>query len=202
MFQRSFHSTPRPWTQLLLSRSASTSSNPLPFPAHPDPTPQQIFHLPITASQKDIKKRYYDLVRIYHPDSPISRVVGPEVAHARFQAIGSAYNVLRGKSPQAVGEEPRPQYNDLNTAMWKARQRQRAELNFGMDERWKERLLVGTMLLTIAAFVAQTFATRRQALAEAVKEAKAQPVTSPMVLQGSRHRRDEERLTAPDGDVQ
>ncbi|KAG1789415.1 uncharacterized protein HD556DRAFT_1311376 [Suillus plorans] len=34
------------------------------------------------------------------------------------------------------------------------------------DERWKERVIMGTVLLTLAAFVAQTSWTRRQAIAE------------------------------------
>lgn len=41
----------------LLRRLASTSSSPLSFPAGPNPTPWQIFHLPPSASQQDIKTR-------------------------------------------------------------------------------------------------------------------------------------------------
>lgn len=43
------------------SRHASTSAGAYPFPTHARPTPHQIFHLPIGATQKDIKARcrYY-----------------------------------------------------------------------------------------------------------------------------------------------
>ena len=103
------------------NRTASTSANPYPFPANSHPTPHQIFHLPKSATRADVKARCaylhdnrmspcsscafisldYDLVRIYHPDSPAARAGGvpPEVAHARFQAISSAYAILSGKRP-------------------------------------------------------------------------------------------------------
>lgn len=93
----------------------------------------------------------YDLVRIYHPDSPTSRSVPPETAHARFQAISAAYAVLSGK-PRDHSDETdsfarRAGYNDLGAAMWKARQRRRAELNVGLDDRWKDRMMMGAILL-------------------------------------------------------
>ncbi|KAI0360861.1 hypothetical protein OH77DRAFT_1375162, partial [Trametes cingulata] len=173
------------------SRSASTSANPYPFPANAHPTPHQIFHLPKNATRADVKARYYDLVRIYHPDSPSARAGGisPETAHARFQAISSAYAVLCGKKPASwldgadVGEgfdaAPRTSYHDLSTAMWRAKQRKRAELDVGLDERWKERMMLGAVLLVqsrltvgltlqaIALFVLQTYTTRTQAISDA-----------------------------------
>ena len=100
----------------------------------------------------------YDLVRIYHPDSPAARAGGipPETAHARFQAISSAYAVLSGKKPatsldgaesEGFGTATRSSYHDLSTAMWRAKQRRRAEMDIGMDDRWKERLMLGAILL-------------------------------------------------------
>ncbi|KDQ61975.1 hypothetical protein JAAARDRAFT_31462 [Jaapia argillacea MUCL 33604] len=70
---------------------------PYPFPTHPNPTPHQIFHLPVGASQSDIKSRYYDLVRIHHPDSPTCRSLlpSPTARHERFQKLTSAYEHLR-----------------------------------------------------------------------------------------------------------
>ncbi|KAI9059223.1 hypothetical protein FKP32DRAFT_1580293 [Trametes sanguinea] len=140
-------------------RSASTSANPYPFPTNAHPTPHQIFHLPKDATRADVKARYYDLVRIYHPDSPSARAGGipAETAHARFQAIAAAYAILTGKKPASsldgtgAGEgfegAPRPTYHDLSSAMWRARQRRRAELSVGLDDRWKERLMMGAVLL-------------------------------------------------------
>ncbi|KAI0666593.1 hypothetical protein C8Q78DRAFT_983998 [Trametes maxima] len=139
-------------------RTASTSANPYPFPRNAHPTPHQIFHLPMNATRADVKARYYDLVRIYHPDSPSARAGGisPETAHARFQAISSAYGMLSGKKSmssadgsdvEGFGSAPRPSYHDLSTAMWRARQRKRAELDVGLDDRWKERMMLGAVLL-------------------------------------------------------
>ncbi|EPT04956.1 hypothetical protein FOMPIDRAFT_12143, partial [Fomitopsis schrenkii] len=118
-----------------------------PFPTNANPTPHQIFHLPPSATRDEVKTRYYDLVRIYHPDSAISRAVPPETAHARFQAISAAYSVLTGKARRmadvesGTASELRPDYHSLSTAMWKAKQRRRAELNVGMDDRWKDGLM-------------------------------------------------------------
>ena len=95
----------------------------------------------------------YDLVRIYHPDSAISRAVPPETAHARFQAISAAYSVLTGKARRMADVESgttselRPDYHSLSTAMWKAKQRRRAELRVGMDDRWKDGLMFGAITL-------------------------------------------------------
>ncbi|KAI0759958.1 hypothetical protein BD413DRAFT_607376 [Trametes elegans] len=173
--------SPRPQRPLFVveqSRTASTSANPYPFPTQAHPSPHQIFHLPKSATRADVKARYYDLVRIYHPDSPSARAGGisPETAHARFQAISSAYSVLSGKKPVASLDGPdepgfagasRQSYHDLSTAMWRARQRKRAELDVGLDDRWKERTMLGALLLTIGVLVYQTYTTRSIALSEA-----------------------------------
>ena len=101
----------------------------------------------------------YDLVRIYHPDSPVARAGGvpPETAHARFQAISAAYAVLTGKKTatsfdggeagESLTGKARASYHDLSTAMWRERQRRKADLDVGLDERWKERLMLGAILL-------------------------------------------------------
>lgn len=157
------------------TRQASTSSNPYPYPLKANPSPNEIFHLPHGASRNDVKTRCmyvctesssigsfdtrstkitdYDLVRIYHPDSPASRSVPSETAHARFQAISSAYAVLSGK-PRAArhpgNDTPsftKRSYNDINAAMRKARHRRRAELDLGFDDRWKDRMMLGAVLL-------------------------------------------------------
>ncbi|RDX39833.1 hypothetical protein OH76DRAFT_515569 [Lentinus brumalis] len=173
-----FRSLRRPRCAQVFARAASTSANPYPFPTNTHPSPHQIFHLPKSATRADVKARYYDLVRIYHPDSPAARAggVSPEAAHARFQAIASAYAVLSGKKPAAsldgadsegFGTGSRTSYHDLSTAMWRAKQRRRAELDVGLDDRWKERLMLGAVLLAIALFVVQNYTTRTRAMAQA-----------------------------------
>ncbi|KZT10607.1 uncharacterized protein LAESUDRAFT_643886 [Laetiporus sulphureus 93-53] len=138
----------------LISRHVSSSANPYPFPNNANPTPYQIFHLQPTATRDQVKARYYDLVRIYHPDSPISRAVPPETAHSRFQAISAAYAVLTGKVQRmadaesaSTGEGLKPDYHNLSRAMWRARQRKRAELDVGWDDRWKDGMMLGAVVL-------------------------------------------------------
>ncbi|KAF9224221.1 hypothetical protein BS17DRAFT_670002, partial [Gyrodon lividus] len=78
------------------SRPASTSSK-FPFPSARNATPHQIFHLPKGASQEQIKARYYDLVKLYHPDSAPARALSSDQRTLRFQAITKAYEILRGR---------------------------------------------------------------------------------------------------------
>ncbi|KAL5531145.1 hypothetical protein ACEPAG_4021 [Sanghuangporus baumii] len=99
--------------QILSMRCASTASAdnnegdphsiPLkfPFPNHPHPTPYEIFHLEPGARPSEIKSRYYQLVRIHHPDTPHARRLPPHISRARFQAIQSAHDALTGKSRRA-----------------------------------------------------------------------------------------------------
>ena len=49
----------------LAGRNASTtrgSTNPYPYPSNSNPTPHQIFHLPLSASQQEVKSRC-----VHHP---------------------------------------------------------------------------------------------------------------------------------------
>lgn len=98
----------------------------------------------------------YDLVRIYHPDSPVNHSVPPHIAQSRFHAISAAYDVLRGRptshpfSGDGELERKRNDFHDLSTAMWKAKQRKRAEaLTFGsgLDDKWKDRFMFGLIFL-------------------------------------------------------
>lgn len=147
------------------SRSyAFKSTNPYPYPTQTNPQPHQIFHLPRSATQEDVKRRYYELVRIYHPDSAVARHYPSEESQARFQAISRAYDILRGKASSS-GEPVEPTHK-VDPVRWSARSRRPHFDNTASDERWKERVIMGTVLLTLAAFVAQTSWTRQQAIAE------------------------------------
>ncbi|KAI9449963.1 hypothetical protein BJY52DRAFT_1126273 [Lactarius psammicola] len=84
--------------RLSSTSTSSSTSPPFPFPTHRNPTPYQIFHLPPGASQADIKTRYYELARTFHPDAPAAQALPATVRHARFHAVTRAYDVLRGKS--------------------------------------------------------------------------------------------------------
>ena len=153
--------------------SETTSDNPYPFPAHRNPTPHQIFHLPLNAAEEDIKARCkhaailvileinrispadYDLVRIYHPDKA-GLAVSPDVAHSRFQAIAAAYDILRRKGVAVDGASGGPSIwaregGYPTTAAWRAasQARRAQELYSGgkIDERWKDRLFLAGVVL-------------------------------------------------------
>lgn len=148
-------------------RHVSTSSNPYPYPTHPNPQPHQIFHLPRSATQRQIKERCrwtlhalsngllshffswldYDLVRIYHPDSPIARNYPAEIVQTQFQSISKAYDLMRGKSA-ITGEvmTNRERHADPARFRPKATRRPHFDETAG-DERWKERVLFAATVL-------------------------------------------------------
>jgi len=91
-----------------------------------------------------------DLVRLYHPDKAGSSSTA-EVAHERFQAITSAYDILRGKNVAGnLGDEPGSSTSAnvdtryQTTAAWRAARRKRQELyrSGAADDRWKDRLIL------------------------------------------------------------
>ncbi|EPS94893.1 hypothetical protein FOMPIDRAFT_1079253, partial [Fomitopsis schrenkii] len=96
-----------------------------PYPKHERPTPHQIFHLPVGASQQDIKARYYDLVRVHHPDSPHGRDIPQKVRHARFQSITRAYDILRGVRSEHDEHDADPMLREIlrRKRMYEAHQR-------------------------------------------------------------------------------
>ncbi|EKM57719.1 uncharacterized protein PHACADRAFT_138969 [Phanerochaete carnosa HHB-10118-sp] len=156
-------------------RTASTSAHPFPWPSHSRPTPWQIFHLSPGASQGDIKSRYYELVRLHHPDSPRCRDVPASVRHARFQSVATAYDVLRGRrlsmqlGPGRTGDPAmeellrRRRYQQMRNAAWHdpweqspgyggaARHSWHAS---SADDEWKDRVIVCVGLLSLGLSLA------------------------------------------------
>ncbi|KIK57770.1 hypothetical protein GYMLUDRAFT_45961 [Collybiopsis luxurians FD-317 M1] len=143
-------------------RSISSHPNSFPFPAHlTNPTPYEIFHLPYGCTQQQIKERYIDLVRLYHPDSPSCRLVPPTERHARFQAIRAAYDALRKADKlglrnahmfQDYAEEiarrknvfHRQQlYRNRGPNVHRREYEPRYEWNSNADDRWKDRMIIG-----------------------------------------------------------
>ncbi|KAJ7583664.1 hypothetical protein C8J56DRAFT_954644 [Mycena floridula] len=78
------------------------STGQFPFPATERPSPHQIFHLSHNASQEEIKKRYYELVRMHHPDSSLDKTLSSAQKHVRFQAITAAYDTLRSSRTRGL----------------------------------------------------------------------------------------------------
>ncbi|KAJ7287641.1 hypothetical protein C8J57DRAFT_1496054 [Mycena rebaudengoi] len=130
-----------------------------PFPSNPNPTPHQIFHLPRNAPQDDVKARYFDLVRIYHPDK-VDPSTPSEVAHARFQAIATAYNALKTGS---AAHHPVP--TPAARAMYK-RSRNLYSGQQLYDDSWKDRIIVASVIFAAFCFAIQTAATRRTFIEE------------------------------------
>ena len=108
----------------------------------------------------------FDLVRLYHPDKP-GLPVSPEVAHAQFQAITAAYDVLRGKT--LPGSAPSPSGSKAadttyrSTAAWRAVRQRRQELyNSGAaDESWKDKIIILGVVGVCSTFLfgVQSFST-------------------------------------------
>ncbi|VDB98882.1 unnamed protein product [Peniophora sp. CBMAI 1063] len=165
-------------TPFLHTRLASTSSSssPYPFPQTRDPSPWQIFHLQPSASQSDIKARYYALVRLYHPDSPSARALPPDVAHRRFQAVRAAYDTLTGKAHHPSSSHYHPHgsaHTHDSDDLWRelaARRRQQErreayrrahgvpEWDAAGDDARKDRILFAVGCLAVVVGVAPAFA--------------------------------------------
>lgn len=149
-------------------RVISTSSNPFPFPRSSNPSPYQIFHLTPGVSQADVKQRCkrpfywaekhppfdkyhfldYDLVRLYHPDSPVSRTIHPDpaVRQARFHSITAAYEALQTGDPAREAQK-RNDYHAQQEALRRAYRRRRAVDEVSVDGQWKDKLIFGVVLL-------------------------------------------------------
>ena len=70
------------------SSSSSESGAHVPWPKTSNPTPYEIFNLPRNASQKEIKSRYFLLVKQYHPDH------APQTSVDRFRKVVESYKIL------------------------------------------------------------------------------------------------------------
>lgn len=130
-----------------------------------------------------------ELVRIFHPD--VDQSIPSRVAHARFQAITTAYNVLRGASPPSTQDDP-------PTPAARAMYKRNRNLYSGpqlSDDSWKDRIIVAGVifvrcfalssylhLLTRQAafcFAMQTAATRRAFIIEAMERPLTPHTASP-----------------------
>lgn len=87
----------------LASVESERNGNPYPLPSAGRATPYDIFHIGTHASAAEIKARYYDLVKIYHPDRALAGVahdgktgdqIDVQKAHDNFKRITEAYTVL------------------------------------------------------------------------------------------------------------
>ncbi|KAJ7262284.1 hypothetical protein B0H12DRAFT_323335 [Mycena haematopus] len=146
---------------------ASKPAVQFPFPSNiSNPTPHQIFHLPRNASQSDVKARYFDLVRIYHPDK-VDRSIPSGVAHARFQAITAAYNALRTNSASLPGHDTADAPTPASRALYK-RSRNLYSGPQLADDSWKDRIIIAGVIFVAFYFVIQAAVARRIFLQDAM----------------------------------
>jgi DnaJ domain len=88
-FSRSFSACSSVHQESSASSFSASSNRPLvPWPTQPNPTPYEIFNLPRSASQQEIKARYFLLVKQYHPDH------APTTPVDRFRKVVEAYKIL------------------------------------------------------------------------------------------------------------
>jgi hypothetical protein len=88
-------------------------------------------------------------VRIYHPDSPVARRYPQEVSEARFRTISVSYDILRGRrtTPDSVSPHaPSSPRVDLH-ALWRAKQRHRRDQIGPIDDRWKDGIILGSLVV-------------------------------------------------------
>ncbi|KAJ6593794.1 hypothetical protein B0H19DRAFT_1246542 [Mycena capillaripes] len=163
---------------ILNARHVGSKPMQFPFPTNPNPTPHQIFHLPRNAPQAEVKARYFDLVRIYHPDK-VDESIPSGIAHARFQAITAAYNSLQANS-SLLGQDKANAPTPTARAMYK-RSRNLYSGPQLSDDSWKDRIIVAGVIFAAFCFVIQAAATRRAFLEDAIRpwntapDAKARP---------------------------
>jgi len=162
----------RRWNHTMTTDSSSSSShpNPFPFPLHRNPTPYQIFHLPSNATESDIKARYFQLVRLYHPDK-VGTLTSSDIAHTRFQAITAAYDVLKGRTPgNTSGASGSADVPYQTTASWRAMRKRRQELydSGPVDDGRNDRLIIVGVVATIVIALFQIATFRREALGDII----------------------------------
>src|SRR5438552_4483576 len=71
-------------TSCILQEPSASAPEPrptIPWPKSPNPSPYEIFNLPHSATEKEIKSRYFLLVKQYHPDH------APQTSVDRFRKV-------------------------------------------------------------------------------------------------------------------
>src|ERR1700737_266825 len=91
-------------SQFVWEPSSESTSTSIPWPGHANPTPYEIFHLPRTATQQEIKSRYYHLVKQYHPDQAPTSSSSTD----RFRRVVEAYKILSHPSKRHEYDSQHP----------------------------------------------------------------------------------------------
>src|SRR2546423_3518609 len=87
---------------------SQTQTPQFPWPTTTNPTPYEIFHLPRIATQKEIKTRYFQLVKQYHPD----QAHGSRATVTYFHKVVDAYKILSHPLKRREWDENHPVAHD------------------------------------------------------------------------------------------
>lgn len=106
------------------SASSGNIASDFPLPASPRASPYEIFHLPRHATPSQVKARYYDLVKIYHPDrSSLGTTAsrrgasrGSKPSHGDFQRVQEAYSVLSDERRRKLYDVSGIGWNDSSSS--------------------------------------------------------------------------------------
>ena len=86
----------------------------IPWPTSPNPTPYEIFNLPPTATAAEIKKRYYQLAKKYHPDSRIASTELYQERLQRFRQVVQANELLSTARRRRIYDTEGYGWGDMN----------------------------------------------------------------------------------------
>jgi curved DNA-binding protein CbpA len=91
-----------------------SSKDDIRWPQASNPTPYEIFGLPPTASPEEIKKRYYELAKKYHPDSRASSMKVEQERLQRFRQVVQANELLSAAQSRRIYDDQGYGWGDMN----------------------------------------------------------------------------------------
>jgi DnaJ-class molecular chaperone len=98
----------------IATRNPAPSSDDIRWPKSSNPSPYEIFGLPPSASASEIKKRYYQLARIYHPDSRAASAEAEQERLHRFRQVVQANELLSAARSRRMYDKDGYGWDDLN----------------------------------------------------------------------------------------
>lgn len=108
-----FQSTSRRKFHVTMIRHASPADE-IRWPKSTNPTPYEIFGLPPTASPAEIKKRYYQLAKLYHPDSCSASAEAQQERLKRFRQVVQANELLSAARKRRMYDTHGYGWGDIN----------------------------------------------------------------------------------------
>jgi len=94
--------------------NATPSSDDIRWPKSSNPSPYEIFGLPPSASASEVKKRYYQLARIYHPDSRAPSAEAEQERLHRFRQVVQANELLSAARTRRMYDKDGYGWGDFN----------------------------------------------------------------------------------------